>query len=627
MKGFLLLAAVMAAAVAKPEMYREKEDFKYSRSSSDEGTKAGFYGAQRGNMGGNYERAHNMDTLAQHQMSGLVRQVDGELGDGAKTRIGSVYSAANSRGIYGSGNYDLSNLEGRNFQEGVSYGESQASSLSQESAYNTHLSADSRADYRSSQSHNARHQSGYNAYQSGRFSGQDSQSSNLYSTGELNAIRNNDYGGQDSLGYFSNTGHHRSNSQSSTDLDRSHGLGSDSRIRIISAMPVRVVVRPRPGDVNAIASQTYDSTHRDSSFNQNVVGSETETLNNQNLHKNIQPPNDAKHFESAYSYRKEWEKHDTVPVIVPTPIPYPKNSELYEDNQASTSDHSYDTNRRNTNMQSSNGYSRYQNHAKSASSSQSHQQFDYNAQHETSGSNLDAYGYQAHVGGTAAALSLDNHNDISNSKPKSYQASYSYHKSWERQGDPYVIKPATNDFSGTSQRLTSNNQYGSHNYDSQHRSSHTKSSQHYFDENAADCDESSHVRVARSYDNAQQNQFVYEDQEAQNLEDLGQQSHTRWEDLNSQTQQQLGQHDQQWGQNKWDNLESLDQQTQSKWNLGDLGQQTQNAWTQENAEQKQLDKLQNLGQETQNQWELQTTGQQTQGAWDNFEQSQQNRRK
>lgn len=135
MRRLIFLAAMSGLVLAKPEMYREKEDFQYSRSSSDDGTKSGFYGAQRGNMGGNYEKAHNMDLLAQHQMSGLVRQVDGELGEGAKTRTGSVYTAANSRGVYGSGNYDLSNLKGRNFAEGESVGSSQThSSLSSQNS-------------------------------------------------------------------------------------------------------------------------------------------------------------------------------------------------------------------------------------------------------------------------------------------------------------------------------------------------------------------------------------------------------------------------------------------------------------------------------------------------------------
>lgn len=84
MKRLVLIATLATLATAKPGTYKETEDFQYSRSSTDEGSKSGFYGAQRGNMGGNYERAHNMDGLAQHQMSGLVRQVEGELGDGYK---------------------------------------------------------------------------------------------------------------------------------------------------------------------------------------------------------------------------------------------------------------------------------------------------------------------------------------------------------------------------------------------------------------------------------------------------------------------------------------------------------------------------------------------------------------
>ncbi|CAD0201780.1 unnamed protein product [Chrysodeixis includens] len=611
MKQLMLLAAVTAIAVAKPELYKEKEDFQFSRSSTDEGSKSGFYGAQRGNMGGNYERAHNMDSLAQNQMSGLVRQVEGELGDGAKMRTGSVYTAANSRGTFGSRHFDLSNLQGRNFQEGASYDSSHLNSGLSSSAFNN-------AAYRShSQS------SQFGGYQTAEQSGMNLHSDSLQSLD--NSQAQYDFGRHSS---------HRQGAAyagygSSSDL-HSADYGSNVQTRLISATPVRIIVRPGTKVAIPVAAQTYDVA-QGSSINHNSLNSDAEVLGTDNQHT-VYRPGTAKHYEASYNYRKQWEKHDTIPatVVVPTSTdnPFPRNSELYEDSQARASNDRYEASRldaqrlhssniyggyngvKSSSHVSNSNYNTQQHRASSDVNSNAYTATGINAGSQGAVSETDLYGsLQRHQynGGAlyhgaaldtsslrqaarqniGSAADLNSQVESINSKPKSYQSSYSYHKSWERQGDPYVIKPASDGSafdSQSSQRLTSAMQ--NHGY--------AVSGSHYghLHQSGADCDENGHIRVARSY---RSNPYHGTQQQSQNLEDLGQQT----EDLG---QQSVTGWDQQQSQNTWDQAENLNQQSQHKWDrIEDLGQQSQHTWDKfDQQSQNTFDKIENLDQQTQN---------------------------
>lgn len=575
MRWLLVLAAVTAVAVARPETYREKEDFQYSRSSSDDGSKSGYYGAQRGNMGGNYERAHNMDALAQHQMSGLVTQTQGELGDGANQKSGSVFTASNSRGLYGSGHYDLGNLGGRNFQEGVSHDDSQSqSSLSSQSAgYRGH----SHSSYSHGGSGNS---NAYNSRYRGHNSGGNSDQM-LYANvqqhdaDDLQAANQESRHESHNSGYSSQSGYNAQSGYTQANLDSADRYGSNAqhshRLVGVSAIPVRVVLRQGTRIAVPVAAETYDASHGSSTFDHNAINTEAESLSGNNQHVAYQPTSNGKNYESSYSYRKEWEKHNRQPgSATPTINPYPQNSELYEDAQAHNSEHEQQEAH---GSESHNSHSSHRSYVKSASSQQSRQQADYNSQHHSSASNADASAYTLqHNNGAALSQVLNNQVEDLSSKPKSYQSSYSYHKSWERQGDPYVIKPlSTSD--DASQRFTaaSSNQGAytdSHQYGSHYRHGSQRKTYLNNGDEDCDCDENGHIRVARSH-----NSFPDDQQQ---------------EDLTQQTQHQ------------WDRLEDLGQQTQ-KWDKYELGQHTQNLdLTQQN--QNRREKLEDLGQETQNQW-------------------------
>ncbi|XP_075975313.1 uncharacterized protein LOC142976013 [Anticarsia gemmatalis] len=711
MKRLFILAAVSALAVAKPELYKEQEDFQYSRSSSDDGTRSGFYGAQRGNMGGNYERAHNMDSLAQNQMSGLVKQVEGELGDGANTRTGSVYSAANSRGTFGSGHFDLSNLAGRNFQEGTSYSgnsQSRLSSLSQQSsAHNTagftKVHSQSYGDQRyqgyqgaatntQSQTNSGYRYGGYRASTTAQ-----TQADNLQSLDNSQAS-SYDYGRQTGYnsGYQSQSGLQQSEyGQSNTNSQDSLGYGSNVRTRLITTTPVKVILTPGGRVAIPVAAQTYDATHGASVIDRNAINTETEVVGD-NAHGIVYRPSNAKTYQSSYSYHKKWEKHDTIPTTITdetiTEASIPKNSELYDDRQTKTSGsqygvrgvdaqstHSGSATGRYSTVNSGSSQSRYQtayntqqrgtavnsnsnlytqtypvsvdsyNRGVSSDSLNAYTQSQYNAgtrYHGSSSSDSNSNAY-TQSGYTGSQSDLNSQVENLNTRPKSYQSSYSYHKSWERQGDPYVIKPATTVYydGQSSQRLTSatkNQGYAAY-----------QSGSHYH-QNQADCDENGHIRVARSYneqkdnddhsqnleDFGQQSQNLQDfSQQSQNLQDFGQQSQTLHdfgqesqnpEDFGqqSQTLHDFGQESQnledfgQQSQNLHDfgqqsqNLEDFGQQTQ---HTGDFGQQTQQNWYQNN-EGQQSQKLedfgqQNLadfGQQTQQTQQLEDVGQQSQ---------------
>ncbi|CAG9562712.1 unnamed protein product [Danaus chrysippus] len=671
MRLLVLAASLWALASAKPEMYKETEDFQYSRSSTDEGSKSGFYGAQRGNMGGNYEKAHNMDSLAQHHMSTLVRQVDGELGEGANTRTGSVYTAGNSRGIFGSGNYDLSNLKGRNFGESGIYGDSLSQSMYQNGYHGAYGSSNAR--YGSEQAHSSSSkQSGYTASNvASQYSASDVESASKY-----HGASSYDYGsrGASDLRYHSlvNSQARNDYDQSNANLYSAYDLNNQNRL---IATPVKVYARPGGLVAVPISAQTY-ALHSASLQDKNVAStssnSASDVLSNSETDLAYKPSSSAKHYESAYSYHKKWEKHDTQPLaVIPTENPFPANSELYEDRLDQTGQQyqsGLDSSRSHLSNVNS-GYSSNKNYETEASSqaqlnkasrayssgySNTKSASAHQARYQTQALNKDASVISnAHsVDGNSLGESTSNLNSLVediNSKPKSYHSSYSYHKSWERRGDPYVIIPAGEAGSQTSQRLTAASknldQYSSHQYGKQYDQKsysdacdiicHQRRKRSYnmkqFEQDADDSQAYLGQQLENGWDLGQQTENKFEHledlgqgQEAQNtwdnLENLGQQEQNKWNDL-----QPLGQE----VQNKWEKLEDLGQQTQQNWDsLTDLGQKTQDDFGQQTEDEKakledfgqtQSEKLEDLGQQTQNQWgKLEELGQQTENQWKDF---------
>lgn len=607
MRRLLLIAAVSALAVAKPETYREKEDFQFSRSSSDEGTKSGFYGAQRGNMGGNYERAHNMDGLAQHQMSTAIKNVEGELGDTSDVNHGRVFTAGNTRGVYGQANYNLENLRGRNFEDNVAGAES----LSHSSFTNAHSGYDSRSSAQKTAGYGA----GYQAYKS-RNAGYNSATS---------ALEQQNREALDNLQYGRNTAGGSSFSQSEYDERNSYNQAHSSRMSSGNSyagtksrvVPVRVVLRPGSTVNVPVTAEAYDNTHRSTAFDQNSINSDAEVLSNtRNIHRVPEHMKGAKHYESEYKYHKEWEKHDALPTATPLVIPgarIPHNSELYEDTAGVEKADHHEYRLSDTESQNKLDY------VNSASKQHSEHHSGYNGIRSKTVAANSNYGAYDNVG--ASADLINSRNVDYSVTPKSYQSSYSYKKSWERQGDPYMITPVGENTD--SQRLTAANskagyqshQYGTHG--AQSRYSHTQGED-------CECDDEGNVRVTRSVDDqedmGQQTQQVQSsDFEeigqrplSQNLEDFGQQTQNSWhqvgyfqnpnrkldkvEDLRQHTQnrnrngfQELTQ------QSQSQNIEDLGQQVQSNgWDeTADLGQQTQHGWYAEDLFREHNDKVAN----------------------------------
>ncbi|XP_069357898.1 putative uncharacterized protein DDB_G0271606 isoform X2 [Maniola hyperantus] len=632
MRLLILIASSWALVASKPEIYKEKEDFQYSRSSSDDGSKSGYYGAQRGNMGGNYERAHNMDSLAQHQMSTLVRNVDGELGEGANTKTGSVFAAANSRGLYGSGNYDLSNLRGRNFGEGTISGDSLSQSASSQksgySDYSRYENSYSAANkHSSSRAQNSGHSSGF---QSSGLASQYLQTDAQKAADNIYGARNYEYDSQGANNYK----YAQSSSQARSDYENSNSANANSDHKtsssLIYATPVRVYVRPGTRIAIPVAAQVYDTN---AVQGLNTVHSDSEILDTNGQRVYYKPTNNAKHYESSYSYRKEWEKQNSIPVTVgPTESPFPTNSELYEDahlSQLANSQYESDlASAVNSHASSANSayLSGYSGSTKNALSSQSrHQSQAYNSgasalnaynygasasnAYKSGASDSSAYTHNAYDAAAANLLSshisdgtVNSNNLVEgiDSKPKSYHSSYSYHKSWERRGDPYIIKPVGGE--QASQRLTA-----------------ASAKQGYA---CTYCLDDSQQRVRRSITtDDQQSDNLHDGQEDmgqqsihgwQDSEDLGQQTQNKWDELgsfNQQPQSQLGNLEDlgQQTQNQWDKLEGLSQQPQTQDQLEDLGQQTQSHWG----------KLEDLDQKPQTQQRLEDLGQQIQNQWDN----------
>ncbi|XP_050679085.1 uncharacterized protein LOC126975307 [Leptidea sinapis] len=588
MRRLIFFAALCALVWARPETYKETEDFQYSRSSSDEGHKAGYYGAQRGNMGGNYEKAHNMDSLAQHHMSSAVRQVEGELGDGANTKTGSVYTAANSRGIFGSGNYDLSNLKGRNFDEAQNSFDSQAQSSlrSHKGAYTGQLlkySGTKNAGYTSGFSNS--HGQSY-GYQSAAHSEQYSENQSAHTESTLSADNQYIYGGSSGVGREHQYGYDSSNLRTEY----------DSSGKRLSGTPYKVYMRPGTIVTIPVSAKTYDASHIDTAYDRNSH-SEAEILNgrDQTIYVPVGKP---KHYESSYKYKKEWERHDTQPVtIIPTENPFPKNSELYDDSlllhnakgQFNTvgSNHAYSGNVNSAQSSS------FRSDTKSSSNNRSKYGYGFNSQalNTNRDAQLDAYT----LGSQASGSDLEANSLVENinSKPKSYQSSYSYHKAWERQGDPYVIKPVGGSYNDESSRLVDTSAlktgHSSHQYGSQYKQAHHS---YYKDGVEHDCDEHGNIRVARSYNPDDYYQNFGKETQSMNLEDFNQHA-------------QNLEHE---GQQKWDNYEDLGQQTQNSWRdsqhldqqMQDFSQQTQNL---EQGLHGKWEKYEDLGQQTQNKWD------------------------
>ncbi|KAJ2951081.1 hypothetical protein O0L34_g5461 [Tuta absoluta] len=642
MKRLLSLTAVLALAAARPETYKETEDFNYQRSSSDEGSKSGFYNAQRGNMGGNYERAHNMDGLAQHQMGTAIKQVEGELGEASKMRSGQVFTSAQSGGMFGSGHYDLSNLQGRNFHEngyGAAGSQSHSALSSQQSAFNTHA-------YNSHASNSGSHYGGYQGTKTGQLN-----SGNLQAIDDVHGI-NYGYGThgaatRHSSGVSSHSGYHSQNMYENSNANQygTHSAyGAVPQNRLIYTAPVRVYGRPGSRVAVPVGVQTYDATHSASALghsasafdqtastfdhsaatlghsaaaidqsastvDQNAINTEAEVLNAGDQHiVGYRPTSNAKHYESSYNYRKQWEKHDVKPEIIalaiPTESPFPENSELYEDAQASNNQYHA------SGVNSHSGYSSSMHNAhnsnvKSSSASQLHQAA-IDSQHAALLSSSNAAGVYNSANSANSANALGE----SDTKPKSYQSSYSYHKSWERQGDPYVIKPVGGAYTNLdSQSLAdaSSHQAYSHQSGSNYRKTH----QGYTHGNGLDdCDSDGYRRVARSVRNAQADDDLTQQSQTSwsNVEDLRQQAQNGWDLSNSLRQgyQQNTHVQQQAQQNQWDNVEDLGQLTQTSWDQSDALRQAhnyQNGDVQQQVQQKQWGSLEDLGQQTQNSWD------------------------
>lgn len=487
MKGVLIVATLVALTLAKPDTYREKEDFQYSRSSTDEGTKSGYYGAQRGNMGGNYEKAHNMDTLAQSQMSGLVSQVHGELGEGVKTPVGDVFGSGSTRGVYGQGYRDLSNLSGRNFQEGEHHGGSgQLSSYSSASGSQRAGARSSFGSYRDSD-----HSSSYGTQRAGTKSASmglrryDDRSS--YGSQRASHSAADEISESSSQSYGSSSGHNsRYSSQSGymgrKGYERSDRIyqnleddyGSENQRRYNHA-PIKVILVPGTKVDVPFTAQTAEEKANLEDFEENILNSGTKTS-----HRN-RGTNTGKRYESSFNYHKEWEKHNSSPQAVSLSRPI-------------TSDSSHE----------SDYYDHQQSRGKSSSSRYNNQNSryasganleDYNSQTRDEYASSQRHGYQSYGAKSAHEKSnayKDDTESINNLKtsnkdrsPKRYESSFAYHKSWERQGDPYVIHPGTDGSQDNvgSQRLTDASAKG-HQY-SQYGSQQYRHSQQRY--SSADC--------------------------------------------------------------------------------------------------------------------------------------------
>lgn len=655
------MAACVALAAARPEQYKEKEDFQYSRSSTDEGSKSGFYGAQRGNMGGNYEKAHNMDTLAQSQMSGLMTQVHGEIGEGANTRNGDVFGSANTRGVYGQGRHDLSNLSGRNFQDEYQGSSADSSSHSRYRGHSASASSqqagglsssyaseddrhsgrgsygsinslntdESRSKYntnyedlaeKSAYSKGYHSQSEYNAqteyernrgrqqHRDGSY-GIDSRradSTHSQDSAESTRVNNNNEDFSQTSGhskgylsqsqYSAQEEYERSKAQQQHRED-SYNSDADSRRRVTYYSPMRVVIRPGTRTNIPFTAQTVEDS-KTSGVDENSIASDTKSNNNDHS------SGKSKQYQSSFSYHKEWEKHDAKPTESRTSMASDRISNLdnNEDEHGRTRTHAfnsgYDSNNyqgqyeRQSHGKTSSNYDRQQSHA---SSTHGNDEYQYNQNRRTA-SSFDENGQER---SNAHLKSLVDQSKSTNpNRPKNYESSYSYHKSWERQGDPYVIIPESDTAHGaqTSERLIdTSSKHGTHS-SYQRGSQQSKHSQAYYSSNNDDCDEDDHRRKVRST-NPRNPEF-------NSRESLGQETQSSWnnEDFGQQSQTELG------------NLEDFGQQNMhNNWaNLEDLQQQSQNGWD-------------NLGLQTQDsQKSLENLGQQTEGSWGNMEQNTQN---
>lgn len=551
MKFVIIATALLVVAVAKPGTYKENEEFKYARSSTDEGSKSGFYEAQRGNVGGNYERAHNMDNPAQKTLSQAIQQTEGVIGDSSRLTHGDVFNSGSSRGVYSQGQYDLSNLQGRNFEESGYQGESA--------------------------SHSALN-SGYNR-----------QSSHLGYGGKSEAythrLRGNDYKLYDDVRQAPehlNSGYYESGKESahhseyrSENSYRGNHLDNSGASYVKSGAPVKIILRPGTTEYVPITAQTYQD--RVGSSHYQAHSANQEALSAINTDVNYIKPAQPKHYESSYDYNKQWEKHDSRPAPAPLAIvPVPPRSELYDDNTVSSGGSSFRANDINQHSE----FNKY----RAATKSESRHESEYNrhvgAVNSDVARDFDTSGLAALTANVPSSIPA----------PKKYESSFAYHKSWERQGDPYEIRPAE---AAESQRLTDANQgYGSYSrqYGSQHKHSHSS----YTQGEAVDCDcDEGQLRVSRSVDSQRERvdpykySQVYEGQQVQseNLEDFGQETQSAWdlrdfsqqsgklEDIGQQQTEDLTSFSK---HHKWDNENLSQQQQKSNWDqLRSFDQQSQ----------------------------------------------------
>lgn len=633
MRKFLLLAGLVALSAGRPDTYREKEDFQYSRSSTDEGKKSGYYGAQRGNMGGNYEKAHNMDSLAQNQMSGLITQVHGELGEGANTRTGSVYGAASTRGTYGQGHFDLSNLEGKNFQEGATYGDSSHSASSRNSAYSKSSGFNRNSGY---SSHNSEYGGEESSAHNTKFGRQGATRHSQQLSDSLDANSDNYY--NRNTGHIGQSSEYHSESRDSGRREYSHSSNlehtndnaydSDRRRRIINYAPVRVVIRPgTKTNVPFLAQTVEDIDKSNHKFNQNSLHNSESGFTDTDDTTNKQDTNrKSKHYESSFSYRKEWEKHGSQPVGIPLSVPVANpltNEDIETDHsQQRTSNSRLIDNSGLQSLYTVDGQRLYNNRLSnsqtaSRSQSQTRDEYDYENRHRSSSSasNSNMFGLtDTHQNTQSTYGDRAQISDHTSTEPKRYESSYSYQKSWERQGDPYVIKPIPNQiYDGQkTQRLTDTSSTLGHGYHQYGSQQYKHSQQRYTSNSNGDDCEDEHVRVARSYRSEPNQDYIGQETQTAwgNSEDMGQQSQSRWTDIEDNNQQFR------------DRLTNFNEQSHS--NTEDLGQQTQNNWSNfEGLNQHSHDnsaKLEDLGQQTQTNWgNLEYLGQQTQNSWDKLD--------
>ncbi|XP_077295164.1 uncharacterized protein LOC143917464 isoform X2 [Arctopsyche grandis] len=556
--SLLLLLPLVTA-----DYFKETQDFKYSRSDG-KGEQKGFYGAQTGNMGGNYEVAHNMDNVAEHQMKNLMHQVGGQLGiDPLAIGTGHTPVAMGSGSIYGS-----ASASGKSVQKGLqtdfdSYGAAQNSRLG--SGYSsTHGDATGGAirgsqqfsnydGYGASRQDNLRHQTlgvqsaNENAHHSAARYGSGSRHSEStvnnfdatarehgerYGSSATNFQSENHYGQQAGLHSVaadsqhaiggstgsraiggsqhvsagsqhatSNAGYQKSfgtygvtESQNAGTIIHPVPLGGAVKLVVrpgqtVTTIPIRVPVQPSETNKlqsGYVQSSTFGASgshgqniHSDSQVygGRNVDETQGSRVVGVGIGNGQDRTNAAKGYESSFSYTKEWEKHGTSATrpngqvqYISVPSVRPTNSETIDNIETSgshdssrtsygTNYHSGQQNAGRSRDKLSNTYvnlgknvedSQYGSRQGSASANQYQSSYstqkEWENQHKgeawNANSNLARSNDRlstAHVGATdSEGMGIHDTGSTlqTGGRPKSYQSSYSYSKSWESRGTP-----------------------------------------------------------------------------------------------------------------------------------------------------------------------------------------------